>query len=580
MKEMLRYMHNYRKESVLAPLFKLLEALMDLLVPVVVARILNDGVAASDNSVIIHYFILLIILALAGMGFSFTAQWFAAKASTGYATELRQDLFDHIQKFSYSDLDKLGEDTIITRLTSDINQIQTGWNLALRLLLRSPFIVIGSMIMAFTINVRAALIFLITIPILSAVIFAIMLVSIPLYKKVQNHLDGLTLTTRENLTGVRVIRAFCREEDEVREFDDKNDALTRMNEHVGRLSALMNPLTYAIINIATIVLIHTGAVQVNIGNMAQGDVVALYNYMAQIIVELVKFASLVITINRSLACGERVNNVLQMKPSMTYPDTLTVSEKDDNAVEFDHVSLAYGNESDAIEDISFTVKKGQTVGIIGGTGSGKSSIINLIPRFYDPEAGQVYVDGIDVKEYPDGTLIDKIGVVPQKAVLFEGTIRDNMKWGNADADDADILSAIHTAQADEVVQNKEGQLDAKVEQNGRNFSGGQKQRLTIARALVRKPEILIMDDSSSALDFATDLKLRQAIHGLEGNMTVFIVSQRTSSVRDADMILVLDDGKLVGKGTHQELMKNCPVYQEIYYSQFPDERPAGKEVIA
>lgn len=577
MKEMLRYMEHYKKESILAPVFKLLEALMDLLVPVVVAVIINKGVLQNNRTVIIHAFLILLLLAIAGMLFSFTAQWFAAKASTGYATELRQDLYDHIQKFSYKDLDKLGEDTLITRLTSDVNQVQTGWNLALRLLLRSPFIVFGSMVMAFTINVKAALNFVAVIPLLSIVIFGIMLASIPMYKKVQQGLDGLTLTTRENLTGVRVIRAFCREEDETKEFDEKNEYLTKLNEKVGRLNALMNPLTYALINIATIVLIYTGALQVNAGSMATGDVVALYNYMAQIIVELIKLASLIITINRSLACGERIQNILNVEPSMEYPDKDSAVSDSDESLSFDHVSLSYEGSDDAIEDINFTVKKGETIGIIGGTGSGKSSLVNLIPRFYDPQKGVVKVDGVDVKDYAEGSLIHKIGMVPQKAVLFEGTIRDNLKWGNEDADDEQLWKALQTAQAEDVVQGKGG-LDAEIEQNGRNLSGGQKQRLTIARALVRKPEILIMDDSSSALDFATDLRLRKAVHNLEGNMTVFIVSQRTSSVRDADMILVMDNGRIVGKGKHAELLKNCSVYQEIYYSQFPDEKKeAGYE---
>lgn len=571
MKEMLRYMEHYKKESILAPVFKLMEALMDLLVPVVVALIINKGVLQNNRIVIVHAFLLLLLLAVLGMLFSFTAQWFAAKASTGYATELRQDLYDHIQKFSYKDLDKLGEDTLITRLTSDVNQVQTGWNLALRLLLRSPFIVFGSMVMAFTINVKAALIFVAVIPLLSIVIFGIMLASIPMYKKVQQGLDGLTLTTRENLTGVRVIRAFCREADETKEFDEKNEYLTRLNEKVGRLNALMNPVTYALVNTATIVLIYTGALQVNAGSMAPGDVVALYNYMAQIIVELIKLASLIITINRSLACGQRIQNILNMKPSMEYPDKDPKVSDSEEAVSFDHVSLSYEGSENAIEDITFMVKKGQTIGIIGGTGSGKSSLVNLIPRFYDPQKGVVKVDGEDVKDYVEDSLIHKIGMVPQKAVLFEGTIRDNLKWGNEDADDEQLWTALKTAQAEDVVQGKGG-LDAVIEQNGRNLSGGQKQRLTIARALVRKPEILIMDDSSSALDFATDLRLRKAIHNLEGNMTVFIISQRTSSVRDADMILVMDNGRIVGKGTHAQLLKTCSVYEEIYYSQFPDEK--------
>ena len=624
MKRLRRFFQHYKKEVVLAPLFKLLEAIMNLLVPLVVAAIINRGIASNDHPYLYLMFGALLILAVAGMLFSFTAQWFAANASVGFTTEMRQALFDHIQKLSYTELDTLGTDTLITRMTSDANQVQNGINLALRLLLRSPFIVFGSMIMAFTIDVKSALIFVVVIPLLLIVVFGIMLTSIPLFQKAQKALDKLTGLTRENLSGARVIRAFCKEENEVKSFDERNDALTKINESVGRLSALMNPATYAIINIATIVLIKTGALRVSSGALLQGDVVALYNYMAQIIVELIKLASLIITINKSLACADRIADIFDIKPSMAYPKKLAEAASSANAdirntaagaagsglhdgsgdsdstaadavgselhnissgsdissadaVRFDHVSFSYAeSDAEALTDIDFTVKRGQTVGIIGGTGCGKSTLVNLIPRFYDATKGSVAVDGIDVKNYPEGALIDKIGVVPQKAILFEGSIRDNLRWGNQDATDDEIWAALTTAQAKEIVEGKAGQLDAHIEQNGRNLSGGQRQRLTIARALVKKPEILIMDDSSSALDFATDLALRRAVRAMEGSLTIFIVSQRASSIRTADQILVLDDGKLAGKGTHDELMKTCPVYQEIYYSQYQDERPDRK----
>ncbi len=586
MKKVLALLKSYRKESVLSPAFKLLESLMDLITPLVVAAIINRGIVNSDFGYVIKCFLFLILLAVLGLGFSFTAQWFAAKASVGVATDLRQDLFDHIQKLSCGKLDSIGTDTLITRMTSDINQVQNGVNMSLRLVLRSPFIVFGAMIMAFTIDFHCALIFALAIPVLSVVVYGIMILSIPMFSRVQASLDKLLGTTRENLTGVRVIRAFCKEKEQISEFDSQSMVLTKMNEAVGRLSALMNPATYALINIATIFLIRESAIRVNMGSIAQGDVVALYNYMAQIIVELIKLASLIITINKALACAKRVETVLDVKAGMTYPESVSrdVTETE-NEVEFRHVSFSYeGSEEEAVTDIDFSVKKGQTVGIIGGTGSGKSTVVNLIPRFYDVTKGSILVSGTDVRNYPEGELIKRIGVVPQKAVLFEGTIRENMKWGNEKASDEDIWKALETAQGREVVEGKEGKLDSKVNQGGRNFSGGQKQRLTIARALVRKPEILILDDSASALDFATDLRLRRAIAGLEGDMTVFIVSQRASSVQSADLILVLDDGMIVGKGTHEELLKSCEVYQEIYYSQVPDERkkadPAEKEALA
>ena len=619
MRKLLSYLYDYKIESVLAPLFKLLESLMDLLVPLVIAVIINKGISGTDNGIILSNFGLLICLAFLGMAFSFTAQWMAAKASVGFSAKLRQALFDHIQGLSFRELDTLGTDTLITRMTSDINQIQNGLNLSLRLLLRSPFIVFGAMIMAFTIDVRCALIFAVAIPLLSIVVIGIMLLSIPLFTKVQTAIDRLLGLTRENLTGVRVIRAFCKEQDEINSFDRLNDALTHMNERVGRLSALMNPATYLIINTATILLIRQGALRVQAGALQQGDVVALYNYMAQIVVELVKLASLIITINRSLACARRVSDMLDVKTSMEYPSytqntdnaalsglaapygsmvlspaaassQLTAaavatglpypgsvsgtSSSSETAVCFDHVGFSYASSSDAVlTDINFTAMKGQTIGIIGGTGSGKSTVVSLIPRFYDVTSGSVKVFGQDVRSYPEGSLIEMIGIVPQKAVLFEGSIRDNLLWGNEKASDTELWESLETAQAAEIVKGKEGRLDAHVEQGGRNLSGGQRQRLTISRALVKKPRILILDDSSSALDFATDLALRKSIAALPGDMTVFIISQRASSVRQADRILVLDDGCQTGFGTHEELLDGCAVYQEIYYSQFPDERP-------
>ena len=577
MRDLLVYLRDYKRESVLAPLLKLAESLMDLFVPLVVAAIINEGIAQADQGLILGRFALLIALAVLGMGFSFAAQWMAAKASVGFSTKLRQALFDHIQSLSYHELDTLGTDTLITRMTSDINQIQNGLNLALRLLLRSPFIVFGTMVCAFAIDVPSALLFAVAIPLLSLVVFGIMLASIPLFARVQESLDQLLGQTSENRTGVRVSRAFCKEQAEIDEFDRRNEALTRMNERVGRLSALMNPATYLIINVATIFLIRQGALRVQAGVLQQGDVVALYNYMAQIVVELVKLASLIITINRALACARRVQDMLEVQPSMAYPKELPAAPATDEAVRFDHVSFSYTQTGDAaLTDIDFAVRRGQTVGIIGGTGSGKTSVVNLVARFYDATSGTVLVDGLDERAYPQGALIDKIGIVPQKAVLFEGSIRANLLWGNEQATDDDLWEALATAQAVEVVRGKDGQLDALIEQGGRNLSGGQRQRLTIARALVTRPQVLILDDSASALDFATDLALRRAIASLPGSMTVFIVSQRTSSVRHADQILVLDDGRLAGAGTHDQLMASCDVYQEIYYSQFPDERLSAR----
>ena len=574
----LKHLKKYQKESVLAPLFKLLEALMDLTVPLVIAQIIKNGIGQNDMGFVLKMFGILLLLAVLGMAFSFTAQWFAAKASTGYATDLRQELFDNIQDLTYAELDQLGTDTLITRMTSDVLQVQTGLNLALRLLLRSPFIVFGAMVVAFTIDAKSALIFVVTIPVLAIVIFTIMWISIPLYTKVQSALDKLLGTLRENLLGVRVIRAFRKEDAEVQQFNQENDTLTQYNEHVGRLSALMNPLTYILINVAIITLIYVGAIRVDGGIIAQADVVALYNLMALIIVELIKLSSLIITINKSLASLERIEAVLVVKREMVYPIEPVKEDESAPAVIFDQVSFSYPQAgADAISNISFVANRGETIGIIGGTGCGKSTVVQLIPRFYDVQSGKVCVNGVDVKDYPQGELVAKVGMIPQKAVLFEGTIRENMQWGKEDATDEEIWHALEIAQAADVVRSKNG-LDAMIEQNGRNLSGGQKQRLTIARALLKNPEILIMDDSASALDFATDLKLRRAIHNLGNQMTVFIVSQRASTVRAANQILVLDDGNLVGIGTHDELMENCKVYQEIYYSQFPEEKP--KEVMA
>ena len=574
----LKYLKKYQKESILAPLFKLLEALMDLTVPLVIAQIIKNGIGQNDMGFVWKMFGILLLLAVLGMTFSFTAQWFAAKASTGYATDLRQELFDNIQDLTYAEIDQLGTDTLITRMTSDVLQVQTGLNLALRLLLRSPFIVFGAMVVAFTIDVRSALIFVVTIPVLAVVVFTIMWISIPLYTKVQGALDKLLGTLRENLLGVRVIRAFCKEDAEIQQFNQENDTLTQYNEHVGSLSALMNPLTYILINVAIITLIYVGAFRVDGGIIAQADVVALYNLMALIIVELIKLSSLIITINKSLACLERIEAVLMEKRQMVYTIEPVKEDESAPAVIFDQVSFSYPQAgADAISNISFVANRGETIGIIGGTGCGKSTVVQLIPRFYDVQSGKVCVNGVDVKDYPQGELVAKVGMIPQKAVLFEGTIRENMQWGKEDATDEEIWHALEIAQAADVVRSKNG-LDAMIEQNGRNLSGGQKQRLTIARALLKNPEILIMDDSASALDFATDLKLRRAIHNLGNQMTVFIVSQRASTVRAANQILVLDDGNLVGIGTHDELMENCKVYQEIYYSQFPEEKP--KEVMA
>lgn len=578
MKNLSVYLKQYTAQSVLAPLFKLLEVVFDLLVPLVVARMINLGVGNNDRGVLTQCFFILIGMALLGLACSVTAQFFAARASTGFAADLRQAVFDHIQRFSFTELDTLGADTMITRLTTDINQVQTGVNMGLRLLLRSPFVVFGALVMAFTINTKCALIFAAAIPVLLIVVFAIMLVSIPLFKKSQAALDRVTCLTRENLTGVRVIRAFCRERQSVEEFDESNQALTRLNEFVGRISALLNPLTYVLINIAAVFLIDRAAVQVNIGNIAQGDVVALNNYMLQIIVELIKLASLIITLTKSLACAGRISAVLAQEPSMTYADQEAPQGSGENAVSFDHVTFTYQNAgAPSLTDISFQAKKGQTIGIIGGTGSGKSSLVSLIPRFYDPQEGTVCLNGVNVMDESRAALCGKVGVVQQRAVLFQGSIRDNLRWGNENASDSALWEALTAAQAKEVVEGKPGQLDFQLEQGGRNLSGGQKQRLSIARALVKKPEVLILDDSSSALDFATDAALRKSIRNLGYPVTTFLVSQRIACIQQADQILVLDNGHLADCGTHEALLKDCKLYQEIFDSQFPGERLAAKE---
>ena len=578
MRTLAPFLKNYKKESILAPFFKFLEVVFDLLVPLVVARIIDTGIARNDHGFIVRNFFLLILMAAAGLTVSITAQFFAAKASAGFAAELRQAMYDHIQGLSYSELDTLGTDTLITRLTDDINQVQNGLNMGLRLLLRSPFIVIGSMVMAFTINVRCALIFAAAIPVLFLVVFVIMYLSIPLFRKVQGRLDAVTRLTRENLTGVRVIRAFCREQESVKEFDISNQELTKLNEFVGKLSALLNPVTYVLINIATVILIHTAGLQVNLGNMQQGEAVALYNYMAQMIIELIKLASLIITLNKAAACAGRVAGVLHVNSSMKYASETSGRSLKGSAVQFQDVTFSYpGTGAPSLSDISFSIEKGQTVGIIGGTGSGKTTLVNLIARFYDATSGQVLLDGKDIKDYTRQELRSKIGVVPQKAALFKGSIRDNMKWGRKDAGDKEIWEALTIAQAREIVEGKEGKLDFALEQNGKNLSGGQRQRLTIARALVKKPEFLILDDSASALDFATDAALRKALSRLKGQMTTFLVSQRAASIRQADQILVLDDGLLVGTGTHDSLLASCSAYREIYFSQFPEERRKYEE---
>ena len=581
MKKLLVFLKDYKKETVLAPLFKMLEASFELLIPLVVKRIVDVGIANGDRTYVGKMCLLMILLGVVGLVSSITAQFFSAKAAVGFATGLRHTLFSHLQKLSYARMDQMGTATMITRMTSDINQVQNGVNMVLRLFLRSPFIVIGAMVMAFSIDVKAALVFVVVIPLLSAVVFGIMLITIPLYKKAQAGLDRLLGITRGNLTGVRVLRAFHKEEEEIRQFGESNDGLTAMQMFVGRISAIMNPVTYIVVNAGLIALLWIGALQVEGGILTQGAVLALVNYMSQILVELVKLANLIITINKAIACGNRIEAVLETEAGMTEPSETKGVQKTSGShvpvVEFDHVSLTYpGAGAESLSDIHFRVMRGQTIGIIGGTGSGKSSLVNLIPRFYEATKGSVRVDGIPVSDYTLKELRGKIGVVPQKAVLFKGTIRDNLLMGKGtqalDVSEETLRQALEISQSAEFVDSKPEGLDTQVSQGGKNLSGGQRQRLTIARALVREPEILILDDSASALDYATDLKLRRAIHGMEKAPAVFIVSQRASSLLSADCIIVLDDGEVAGMGTHEELLKTCETYQEIYYSQYPDKR--------
>ncbi len=581
MKDLITYINGYKKEAFLAPSFKMAEALMDLITPLIVARIINIGIASQNKSFIIQNIFYMILLSAVGLAFSITAQYFAAKASVGFSTKLRQAVFDHILGLSYSGLDQSGSDTLITRLTSDINQVQTGLNLGLRLLLRSPFIVFGSVIMAFFIDIKCALVFAVSVPLLGLVTYGIMRVSIPLFKKVQSRLDRITTLTRENLTGVRVIRAFRREADEAASFDSSINDLTAYNLFVGRISALLNPLTFCMINLATIFLIQKGAIQVNLGNLGQGDVVALYNYMAQMIVELIKLSSLIISLNRAIACGNRVASVFDLQNELTYPEEGSSKNAQNMAdlpslsadsVSFDHVFFLYpGSAEEALSDISFSAKKGQTIGIIGGTGCGKSTLINLLPRFYDVNKGSIRINGKDLRDFSKESLASLISIVPQKAALFAGSIRDNLKLGNESAEDDLLWSCLKTAQAEDFVQSKEGGLDFQLEQNARNLSGGQKQRLTIARALAKKPKILILDDSSSALDYATDHALRAALKEENQDRITFLVSQRAIGIMDCDLILVMDDGRIAEAGKHEELLQKDGLYREIYRSQFPDD---------
>lgn len=596
MKRLLVFLKDYKKETVLAPLFKLLEAFFELMVPLVMAAIIDRGISGPDTPFIWKMGAVLLILGIVGLVSAVTAQFFAAKAAVGFATKLRQALFAHIQALSFTNIDKSGTERLITRMTSDVNQVQNGVNMVLRLFLRSPIIVFGAMIMAFTIDVKSALIFVVAIPVLAVIVFGILLVSLPLYKKVQTKLEKVLGITRENLTGVRVIRAFHQEAEEEEHFQEENDALASLQMYVGKISACMNPVTYIVVNAALIALIYTGAVQVNVGNLTQGEVIAIINYMSQILVELIKLANLIITITKALASADRVAAVLEVQEGnpkdmdgkkgdtgilvhtagqmcADREDVPTVKPDQQAYLVFDHVSLTYEGAGDkSLDNLHFSVNKGDTVGIIGGTGSGKSSLVNLIPGFYPATEGAIYLEGQNIAELPEQELRARIGIVPQKAVLFKGTIRSNLQWGKEDATEEEMWQALEIAQAKEVVEGKEGMLDAEVTQGGKNLSGGQRQRLTIARALVKKPEILILDDSASALDYATDARLRQALRGLGREMTTFIVSQRASSIRHADLIIVLEDGEVAGMGTHDQLLAGCEVYQEIYYSQYPDER--------
>lgn len=567
MLNILKYLNGYKKESILSPLFKLLEASFELFIPLVVAAIIDTGIAGNDKQYIIKMCLVMVALGIIGLTCSITAQYFAAKAAVGFAAKLRHALFVHIEKMSFSDMDTVGTSTLITRMTSDINQVQNGVNMVLRLFLRSPFIVIGAMVMAFTIDRQAAIVFAVVIVLLSLVVFIIMTVSIPLYKKVQDALDKVLGITRENLTGIRVIRAFNKENDEIERFGEAHNAFMKLQILVGRITALMNPGTYIIINAGILVLIYVGALKVDSGIIRQGEVVALVNYMSQILVELIKLANLIVSVTKAVACGNRIATVLEIEPSMKNPSTSAKECETEYAVEFENVSLKYNAEAEALTGIDFKVKKGETIGIIGGTGSGKSSVVNMIPRFYDASYGKVKVDGTDVKEYDIKELREKIGIVLQKTVLFKGTVRENILWGNKNATDDDIEKALEISQSKEFIDKKEGRLDYKIVQGGKNLSGGQRQRLAIARAVVKKPEILILDDSSSALDYATDSALRKAIKTIGRDMTVFIVSQRTSSIKASDKIIVLDDGKIVGMGNHEKLMDTCEVYREIHESQ-------------
>ena len=580
MKKLLVYLRDYKKEVVFAPLFKLLEASFELIVPLVVAAIIDYGIANSDKGYIFKMCGVLVLLAIVGFVSAVTAQYFSAKAAVGFSTEVRHHLFEHIQTLSFNEMDSIGTSTLITRLTSDINQTQSGVNMVLRLFLRSPFIVFGAMIMAFTVNVKGALVFVVTIPLLSIVVFGIMALSVPRFKKVQGGLDRILGRTRENLEGARVIRAFNKEDSEVASFNEENQFLTGMQLVVGRISALMNPITFVIINVATLAVIWVGGKETFNGIITQGEVVALVNYMSQILVELVKLANLIVNVNKSIACGNRIQDIFEIKASIPNTDDKKMPDVkvDENTpmVEFSHACMRYaGSSEEALSDINFVVEKGQTIGIIGGTGSGKSTLVNMIPRFYDRSSGQVKIQGVDVKDYPIVELRDKIGMVMQKAVMFHGTIADNLRWGNENATDEELWTAVRIAQAEDVVRGKEGELDHMIEQGGRNLSGGQKQRLTIARAIVKNPDILILDDSASALDFATDAALRKALRNMQGTKTIFIVSQRTSSIRFADKIIVLDDGSIVGTGTHDELLDSCETYREIYESQFKKEELTG-----
>ncbi len=581
MKSIFKYMKDYKKESILAPLFKMLEASFELMVPLVMAAIIDSGIENGDTAYILKMGAVLVLLAAVGLISSVTAQYFSAKAAVGFATQLRNALFSHIQGLSYTELDTIGTSTLITRMTSDVNQIQNGVNLTLRLLLRSPFIVFGAMIMAFTVDVKAALIFVVTIPLLAIVVFGIMILSMPLYKKVQTALDKILGRTRENLAGARVIRAFCNEGAETEAFEKENELLLNTQVFVGKISAAMNPVTYIIVNVALVVLLWTGAVRVDNGIITQGAVVALVNYMSQILVELVKLANLIIQLTKAFACAKRVDAVFDVKPSMENGKSKEIGNVDsESSIAFEHVCLTYSGAGDeSLTDIHFSVKKGETLGIIGGTGSGKTSVVNLIPRFYDATKGTIFINGRDIREYDIETLRSSVGVVPQKAVLFKGTIRENLLWGNENATNEDLENALCISQAKEFVDTKEGRLDFMIAQGGKNLSGGQKQRLTIARAIVRRPQILILDDSASALDFATDAKLRQAIKSMGTDMTVIIVSQRASSIQYADKIIVMEDGELAGIGTHEELLAGNEIYQEIYYSQYPQEAPKSGSAV-